>query len=167
MVERIEATFPGLRASSYRVTSLATREYNCIAWAAADTAHWWWPDADPTAAAFWPPGVPVEETLDAFAAAFASLGYTVCDGEGPETGYEKIALFADADGRPTHASRQLPGGRWTSKLGRAEDIEHGLHELEGAIYGAVVRIMMRAAAGSAPPPRAQAQVYAPKPGEPG
>lgn len=145
MVERIEATLPGLRVSSFHVTSPATRDYNCIAWAAGDTAHWWWPDADPDAAVFWPAGGPAEETLDAFVAAFASLGYTVCEDEGPEAGRQKIALFADADGRPTHAARQLPGGRWTSKLGRAEDIEHRLHDLEGAIYGAVAVIMKRAA----------------------
>ncbi len=84
-----------------------------------------------------------------FVAAFASLGYTVCEGEGPEAGCEKIALFADADGRPTHASRQLPGGRWTSKLGKLEDIEHELHDLEGAVYGAVVLILKRAAVAAA------------------
>ena len=78
-------------------------------------------------------------------AAFASLGYTVCEGEGLEAGYEKVALFADAGGRPTHAARQLSGGRWTSKLGTAEDIDHGLYDLEGAIYGAVVLVMKRAA----------------------
>jgi len=145
MVGRIEVIFPGLRTASYRVTSPATRDYNCIAWVAGDTAHWWWPDPDSDAAVFWPPRIGLEETLDAFAAAFASLGYKVCEGESPEAGCEKTALFADADGRPTHASRQLPGGRWTSKLGRAEDIEHGLHDLEGALYGAVVVIMKRAA----------------------
>jgi hypothetical protein len=123
-----------------------TGAYNCIAWAAGDTAHWWWPDADPDAAVFWPSGVQEEETLDAFAAAFASLGYTTCEGESWEAGYERIALFADTDGRPTHAARQLSGGRWTSKLGKAEDIEHGLHDLEGAFYGAIVLIMKRAAA---------------------
>lgn len=78
-------------------------------------------------------------------AAFASLGYTVCEDEGLEAGYEKVALFADATGRPTHAARQLSGGRWTSKLGTAEDIDHGLYDLEGAIYGAVVLVMKRAA----------------------
>jgi hypothetical protein len=76
-------------------------------------------------------------------AAFTSLGYTVCEGEEPESGYEKIALFADGDGRPTHAARQLPNGRWSSKLGKAEDIEHGLRDLEGTLYGEVVFLMKR------------------------
>ena len=46
-------------------------------------------------------------------------------------------------GIPTHAARQLRSGRWTSKLGQAEDIEHELRALEGAIHGAVVLILKR------------------------
>ena len=91
------------------------------------------------------PGVSRERTRDAFVAMFASLGYAVCEGEDPEEGYERIALFADGDGRPTHAARQLSNGRWSSKLGKAEDIEHGLHDLEGMLYGSVVLLMKRTA----------------------
>ena len=142
MVGRIEAAFPGLRSSPFHVTSPATREYNCIAWAAGDAARWWWPDPDPDAAAFWPPGVPVLETLDALVAAFATLGYAPCLDEQPESGFEKVALFADA-GAPTHAARQLPGGRWTSKLGLCEDIEHDLHAVSGDLYGTVALLLKR------------------------
>jgi hypothetical protein len=56
---------------------------------------------------------------------------------------EKIAIFADATGSPTHAARQLTSGRWTSKLGEAEDIEHELRAIEGDIYGTVVAILKR------------------------
>jgi hypothetical protein len=76
-------------------------------------------------------------------AAFASLGYTICERDRLEPEYERIALFVDADGQPTHAAWQLPSGRWSSKLGKGEDIEHGLHDLEGTLYGSVVRIMKR------------------------
>lgn len=111
MVVRIEARFPGLRTSPFRVTSPATRDYNCVAWAAGDTAHWWWPDLDPdNDAIYWPPGVPLEETVDAFVAAFATLGYAPASGEQPEPGFEKIALFASGS-EPMHAARQLPSGR--------------------------------------------------------
>jgi hypothetical protein len=142
MVDRLEERFPGLRDTPYRVTSLATRDYNCIAWAAGDTAHWWWPDNDPDATVFWPPGVALEETLAAFVAAFAVLGYSPCSGEEPEPGFEKVALFA-RDGVPTHAARQLPDGRWTSKLGLREDIEHDLHAVGGELYGTVVQLLKR------------------------
>lgn len=60
-----------------------------------------------------------------------------------EVGVERVALFAGSDGFPTHAARQLPNGRWTSKIGFLEDIEHDLYDLEGSEYGAVVRIMRR------------------------
>ena len=52
-------------------------------------------------------------------------------------------MFADDQGTPLHAARQLPNGRWTSKLGELEDIEHVLHDLEGAAYGSVVLVMKR------------------------
>jgi hypothetical protein len=144
MVERIEAHFPGLWTSPFRVTSPAARDYNCIAWAAGDTARWWWPDPDPAdAAAFWPPGAPREETVDAFVAAFATLGYAPGSGDELEPGFEKVALFASG-AAPTHAARQLPSGRWTSKLGLREDIEHDLHAVSGEAYGQVVMILRRA-----------------------
>jgi hypothetical protein len=149
MVERIEAIFPSLRNSSFRVTSQATRQYNCIAWAAGDTARWWWPDLGGDMGAFWPSGVPQEESLEAFAAAFATLGYAICSDELPEPGFEKVALFAEA-GMPTHAARQLPGGRWTSKLGLAEDIEHDLYAVSGELYGNVVLFLKRPLTGRVP-----------------
>jgi hypothetical protein len=152
MVEEIETVFPGLRSSPYRVTSPATRDYNCIAWAVGDTAHWWWPDIDPDDdSIFRPPGVECAETLAAFMAAFATLGYipcaSPCASEELESGFEKVALFADTAGVPTHAARQLPTGRWTSKLGLSEDIEHDLHAVGGELYGAVVQVLRRPAPG--------------------
>jgi hypothetical protein len=44
----------------------------------------------------------------------------------------------------THAARQLSGGKWTSKLGKAEDIEHDTPDVvSGGLYGEVVAIMRR------------------------
>jgi hypothetical protein len=40
-MERLEALFPRLRGTAYRITSPASEVYNCIAWAAGDTEHWW------------------------------------------------------------------------------------------------------------------------------
>jgi hypothetical protein len=143
MVEPIDELFPGLTKSGFLVTSPATRDYNCIAWAADDTTRWWWPDRDPNNdAIFWPESVVAEETLDAFLAVFTLLGYAEGCDEALESGFEKVALFANA-GVPTHAARQLPSGLWTSKLGLREDIQHELHALSGAEYGAVVLIMKR------------------------
>jgi hypothetical protein len=150
MVEPIEALFPGLAKSPFRVTSPAARDYNCIAWAAGDTTRWWWPDPG-NPATFWPAGSALEETLDAFVAAFATRGYSLCAGEEHEPGFEKVALFASA-AVPTHAARQLASGRWTSKLGLREDIEHDLHALSGGVYGTVELLLKRPLAAVSPPP---------------
>ena len=138
----LQTLFPGLRTSPFRLTSPADSDYNYIGWAANDGNNWWWPEGDaPTI--FWPPAVPREVTLDAFATVFLMLGYTVGGDDSHEPGLEKVALFADTDGTPTHAARQLATGRWTSKLGHSEDIEHDLHALEGGSYGAVALILKR------------------------
>jgi hypothetical protein len=147
MAKHLEALFPGLRGSGYRVTSPIDEVYNCIAWAAGDVRKWWWPD--PHRRRYWPAGVYRVETLGAFEDAFASLGYVTCVGDVPESGFEKIALFAGSDGIPLHAARQLLNGRWTSKLGELEDIEHALHDLAGEEYGSVVLIMKRASSSGA------------------
>jgi hypothetical protein len=136
----LEALFPRLQTGNYQVTSPADRDYNCIAWAANDNESWWWPD--PADEDYWPEGVPREETLTAFLAAFATLGFLPGGDEAAEEGFEKLALFVKV-GVPTHAARQLPSGRWTSKLGRAEDIEHDLRDIEGDIYGTVAVILRR------------------------
>ena len=141
MVAPLESLFPGLRHSPYQVTSPPDDVYNCIAWAANDKFQWWWPDGLKNR--YWPAGVLRDETLAAFQQAFASLGYTVCPGEQLEANFDKVALFADANGFPTHAARQLHNGRWTSKQGELDDIEHALRDLEGVEYGAVVLLMKR------------------------
>ena len=95
MVEPIDSVFPGLSQSAYQVTSPATLDYNCIAWAAGETTRWWWPDADEqNDAVYWPTGVPAEESFDAFRAAFAVLGYAPCEDDQLESGWQKVALFA-------------------------------------------------------------------------
>ena len=136
-----EEAFPGLRDSGYDVTSPKDKSYNCIAWAAGESGRWWQPD--PFDSYYWPSEAPLSYAVDAYQAAFASHGYEVCDSTELEMEYEKIALFSDTAGNATHATRQLPSGRWTSKLGPAEDIEHELRALEGRKYGQVSVILKR------------------------
>jgi hypothetical protein len=145
MTEGIEAVFPKLRGTNYRVSSPQDDVYNCIAWAAGATDAWWWPVG--TGKIHWPDGAPRAETIEAFRDAFATLGYVVCASDELEPDFQKIAVFANGQGVPKHAARQLPDGRWTSKLGKQEDIEHALHDLTGAVYGSVVLIMKRPADG--------------------
>ncbi len=61
---KIEQSFPNLQRCGYSVTSPATLDYNCIAWAANDTEAWWEPD--PLDLSYWPLGIPRSYTLDAY-----------------------------------------------------------------------------------------------------
>jgi hypothetical protein len=110
----LRAAFPFLESEGFSETSPAAHEYNCIAWATGRTDVAWWPD--PQGVGYWPEGAPRAETLEAFYRAFESIGYTRCHDGSLEGGFEKTALCA-LSGQPKHAARQLPDGRWTSKLG--------------------------------------------------
>ena len=138
----LEGLFPGLNRGEYRITSPASPVYNCIAWAAGDDTAWWWPSPQH----YWPEGTPGEETIASFQALFEQLDYRECATAEPEPGFEKVALFVNADDLPTHAARQLPNGFWTSKLGHWPDIEHqSLNNLAGnpPMYGGVALLLRR------------------------
>ncbi len=138
---RLEVLFPKLSSTPYRITSPAAADYNCIAWAADEDDRWWWPD--PMGVAYWPEDAPREETLDALIQAFHALGYEPCESDQVEHGFLKVAIYVDHNGIPTHAARQLEDGRWTSKLGQLEDIEHSLDALTGSHYGTVGQVLRR------------------------
>lgn len=136
------AAFPGLESDDAVSTGLPDDGYNCVAWAVGVTDRRWWPLGLKTV---WPPGAPAELTVSAFVAALAAAGYILCDDGSTEPGFEKAALYARA-GVPTHVARQLPGGRWSSKLGLDCLVEHATPAgLEGAVYGSVVTYLKRPA----------------------
>jgi hypothetical protein len=143
-IKDIERWFSQVRNGAYEVTSDFNAEYNCAAFAAGEVDIWWEPLLPD---GFWPVSVPAEFTVAAYAGAYRTLGFEVCESAEPEANFEKIAIYGRF-GDFTHAARQLPSGRWTSKLGRAEDIEHDtLAQLEGAgryEYGFVELLMKRA-----------------------
>lgn len=130
--------FPRLTADNHRVTSPYDPDYNCIAWSANDTERWWQPGD------YWPVTWPEDDCgIGALERAFLAIGYEPCPDGSLEAGFEKVALY----GAPliyTHASRQLPSGKWTSKLGKAQDIEHDTpHDVGGGLYGEVAGFMKR------------------------
>jgi hypothetical protein len=135
----LEAAFPGLRSSPYELTSPADEAYNCLAWAAQVTNLRWWPSPD----GYWPRSAPREPTVEGACAAYATQGYTTTTTERLEKGWEKVAVFVGADGRLTHAARQLDDGTWTSKLGESVDLSHALRALEGETYGRVALVLGR------------------------
>ena len=144
--ERIARAMPALRTSPYEITSQPDKWYNCIAWALGivharvDPLDRW---------GTWPPDLPRENSIETIMAAFAYAGYERCEDGTLEDGVEKIALYARAD-QVQHTARQLPSGRWTSKLGDDCDIEHELDALTssanaggGVQYGEIAAFMAR------------------------
>jgi hypothetical protein len=108
--------------------------YNCVAFAADDYLRWWWPSPD----FYWPPSIPRQETVDSFVKCFQTLNYVPCGlNEKQENGTEKIAIFVDENGTPTHVSKQLPSenGMWRSKLNHLDCIRHTLGGISGIFEG--------------------------------
>ncbi len=137
----LEVKWPQLSSTNYQVTSPKSQEYNCFAWAAGEDDRWWQPT--PEEQFYWPIGVPKEETLEAYIQAYQTLGYEACNNYQRSVGYQKIAIYVNSIGILTHAARQLTNGKWTSKLGWLEDIEHELEGLVGDRYGVIGQILKR------------------------
>jgi hypothetical protein len=133
--------FPRLTDANSRQTSPADRVYNCIAWAAGVAHQWWEPSPTDT---HWP--VPITDESDhteGLIAAFRSVGFAPCESGELRPGFTVVALYA-VGGLWTHAARQLPSGKWTSKLGPWVDIEHDTpDDVAGGVYGEVVAFMRR------------------------
>jgi hypothetical protein len=127
----LKKSFPNLD-SRFVITSPRDGDYNCIAWAAADTSQVWWPSPD----GYWPVAGATEASIEAFRDAFATIGFTPAADGSMVSGIEKLALFVGSDGMVTHMARQLSDGNWTSKLGPQWDITHLTIEcMTGPEYG--------------------------------
>ena len=139
----IEEVFPNLSADNYEITSAEDKGYNSFAWAIGINSY----RAEPNISFeihSWPSDVPPQETLEAFTAFYSWHGYEICDNADSEPGFDKVALYVDSDGRPTHAARQLATGKWASKIFDVEDIEHdSLECLEGEMLGYAVRFLKK------------------------
>lgn len=140
-----QAELPSLTDANCQVTSPATRQYNCLAWAASENFRNWWPDT--LGVGYWPPGVPREVTTAMFLRAYASRGFVLCFDGTREGGIEKMALYGtglQGSEIPTHAALQLETGEWTSKLGDFEDIRHSAAaDVNGPVYGHVICYLSR------------------------
>jgi len=127
----------------FRKTSPRDRRYNCLAWSVGDTTRPWVPGGDPVTTR-WPPGAPRHLDLNSVVASYASLGFERDSEPVLTEGFDRVALFVDHDGDVIHAALQLASGRWTSKMGEWEDIEHDdLAALEGGEYGQVAAVLRR------------------------
>jgi len=138
--------FPRLTKDNHQITSPPTIVYNCVAWAIGDTEHWWQPGIH-----WMPPDWPEDDFgLGALEQVFSALGYQNCGMDSTlDPGFEKVALYGSGT-TYTHAAKQLSSGKWTSKIGKADDIEHDTPaDVTGDLYGEVMEIMKRPIPGSA------------------
>lgn len=144
--EELQRLFPKLKESQYSIKSPEDPRYNCVAFAIGDQSQWWEHGAR---LCYWPPGVTRGDTLESWISVYELHGYVKADysDTGLDFGVEKVAIYVDLDLTPTHVAKQLPNGKWKSKLGRGNDIEHDeLEALEGDQmdeYGIVAQIMKR------------------------
>lgn len=136
---------PNLTDLNCEIKSPVTRRYNCIAWAARENFRNWWPD--PLGIGYWPTAVQREVTTEAFLRAYGTLGFTLCFDGTLEAGIEKVALYGKGPAGaevPTHAALQLDDGKWTSKLGPFEDINHTTASaVNGPVYGTTICYLAR------------------------
>lgn len=139
----IEASFPQLAQDGYRITSTETSVYNCFAWGLSNTQKWWSPVQN--GGYHWPAGVKQDLKLETFVRLYAQEGnFHPCDHHAHELTYDKLAIYCNQQGEVTHVARQLASGKWTSKLGDWEDIEHKtLAGIEGQFYGKVAKVLKR------------------------
>lgn len=136
----LEAAFPDLAGDDPVVTHPPNPRFNCVAWAVGVTNAWWWP-GDP--GDYWPAGIPDEPTVSAVVSTLGTVGYLPCADGLPEPGFEKAAVYATGE-TATHVAKQLPGGRWSSKLGRDCVVSHAtVGGVEGVVYGQVVAYLKR------------------------
>jgi hypothetical protein len=80
--------FPSAPRGNIRVTSQATEEYNCVAWAAHNDARVIWPDELEQWG--WPPEVPRAESIEALIGFFELTGFSNYSTADFEAGFEKI-----------------------------------------------------------------------------
>ena len=118
MIDWINRRFP-LAAGRYVHTSQRSKKYNCIAWAAGESHISYAPQAGYK----WPSNSKTNH-IESLISVFAGLGFRQCEhSPSLEPGFRKVALYAKRT-IFTHAVRQLPNGRWASKMGiNGEDID--------------------------------------------
>lgn len=101
-----------------------------------------WPDA--FGQYYWQPESSRSASVEALIVAYGMLGYLPCTDARTGQGFKKLAVCADARGKPAHAPRQLPSNQWTSKLGSWENIEHNTFDRPiGDNYSKVEHILRR------------------------
>ena len=148
-LKELRGIFPNARGTRLEITSEIDVNYNCASWALDQQNRWWEPWGlllpAPPPEIHWPDGLPHDSKLQTYVRFFELHGFEVTNNEAPEVGFIKIALYAE-NGEFRHVARQKTATKWTSKIGRQEDISHELNALENSgqyAYGTVAVFMRK------------------------
>jgi hypothetical protein len=118
--------------------------------------HWWPPGTLATARSnllkplgppdAWPVDLPPDNSLPNVQALLRRLGFVDCTDDkaiDPRTTVV-VAIFLYDDRTPAHFAEQLANGKWLSKLGGGNDIEHRTTQsVEGGANGTLAHKMCR------------------------
>src|SRR5262249_13007391 len=139
--------FPRSTPATLIEKSPATPAYNCIAWTLGQSNVWY----DTAPGYYWPPRVRRPATVVTnVIERYRRLGFVECESLDLEPGMEKVVLYS-TDGQFQHAALQLENGKWTSKLGCYEDVEHDLADaLLGGELEKIAAVLMRPRKSSPP-----------------
>ena len=123
--------YPRLVDGEWCVTAPATPAYNCIAWSIGNTNTWIWDQVDQAG----------DNNGNVSVADFDS--YYSSKGYAPDSSPADIALFFKGS-EPTHAARRSSYScngnvMYESKRGQNIRIAHILSQLEGGLYGNVIK----------------------------
>jgi hypothetical protein len=141
--------FPRLTLDNFEKTSDETIDYNCLAWALHETHRKWDPSSDQY---YWPKDADPNALMVTLIGILKARGFSMCPDGSLEKGFEKIAIYSDTGDCWDHVARQLPDGKWTSKLGELIDITHASLEpltrwRYKAVYGEVKWFMKKPTGG--------------------
>ncbi len=128
--EEIITTWSNLQEEiNFIFTSKQTWDYNCVMWA-LHIDHIW-KDFGYSDDGYLNP----DQTTTPYINFYKENGFVICENALLEDGFEKICIFSNR-GNFSHVSRQLADGRWASKMGNYEDIEHSaVTDVGGVGYG--------------------------------
>ena len=137
--DEVEKDFPALKQRNYGLSD-KDFNYNCLAFAMGDQHNWWEPPKG--GGRYWPDGFPEDVTVQTVESIIRTHGYTISTDATitPET--DAVAIYAEGN-EWTHFAI-FATGTWSSKLGDGHDVTHvQLQDLEGNLYGKVVKILRR------------------------
>lgn len=133
---RRQFNFPNLNTNNFTFESLRDEDYNCVAWIHEIQDEW---------IQFKDVHGSYDISINRYIEYFKEFGYKISENKNLEKGVVKIAIYCDSRANEfKHVARQLPNGKWASKLGDWEDIIHENPDvLFGKLYGNDLIIMQK------------------------